>query len=178
MDVYFVTGNENKVREAEQILGMKLNHRAIELDELQEMDADKISEHKVRQAWSVIKAPLFVSDMSLHIDCLNGFPGPLVKWFWTTVSLEKICKIAGLLGNKGITAKNTLTYFDGKTVRHFYGTIRGTIPSEPRGNMGFGWDPVFVPEGKSKTYAEMTAEEKSDCSAYRSVLLQLKPYLK
>ena len=73
MDIYLITGNKNKLREAEQILKIKLKNVDLDLDEIQELDSDKIAEHKVKQAWELIKKPLFVSDQSLYIHCLNPF---------------------------------------------------------------------------------------------------------
>src|SRR3989338_8813147 len=104
MDITLITSNKDKLREAEQILGIKLKNVDLELDEIQELDAKKIAEHKVRQAFSSINKPVFVWDQSIYIDCLNGFPGPLIKWFWTQVGLKKICEIANYFSNHKIRA--------------------------------------------------------------------------
>jgi len=178
MDIHLITGNKNKLREAEQILGIKLKNIDLELDELQELDSDKIAEHKVKQAWELIKKPLFVWDQSLYIHCLNDFPGPLIKWFWEKVTLEKICRIANAFDDHRIYTKTTLVYYDGKEIKHFYGTVHGTIPPEPRGEHGFSWDPIFIPEGYDKTFAEMTAEEKNSISMHRIALEKLRDFLK
>ena len=62
MELYFVTGNKRKIREFEEILGIKLKHADIELDELQETDSEKVSEHKARQAFDKLKKPVIVND--------------------------------------------------------------------------------------------------------------------
>ena len=178
MDIYLITGNKNKLREAEQILKVKLKNVDLDLDEIQELDSDKIVEHKVKQAWTLIKKPLFVWDQSLYIHCLNDFPGPLIKWFWTKVTLEKICQIANFFDDHKIYTKTTLTYYDGKNMRHFYGVVHGTIPTQQRGTNGFAWDPIFIPEGYDKTFAEMTAEEKNAISMHKIALEKLRDYLK
>ena len=54
---YLVTGNANKIHEAELVLGRKVEHKNIDLAEIQEMDTNKIAEHKVKQAWEVVKQP-------------------------------------------------------------------------------------------------------------------------
>jgi XTP/dITP diphosphohydrolase len=176
MKFYLVTGNAGKLREAQQILG-DVKSINLDLDELQGMDTDKISEHKARQAWQKVKKPVVVWDQSLHIDCLNGFPGPLIKWFWTSVTLEKICKIADAFDDRGILAKVTLTYYDGKTMKHIYGEIFGVIADKPRGKNGFAWDSIFIPVGNSKTFAEMTPEEKNKISMNKIALTKLKKFL-
>lgn len=177
MDVYLITGNKNKLKEAGQILGIKLKNIELDLDEIQALDSDKISENKVRQAWDKIKKPLFVWDQSLYIHCLNGFPGPLVKWFWETVTLEKICKIAKLFDDNKIYTKTAITFYDGNEIRHFYGIVKGRIPSMPRGKNGFAWDPIFIPDGFDKTFAEMSAEEKNAVSMHRIALEKLRHFL-
>jgi len=178
MDIYLITGNKNKLREAEQILKIKLKNVDLDLDEIQELDSDKIAEHKVKQAWELIKKPLFVWDQSLYIHCLNDFPGPLIKWFWTKVTLEKISQIANFFDDHKIYTKTTLTYYNGKDTRHFYGMVYGTIPTQPRGTNGFAWDTIFIPEGYDKTFAEMTAEEKNAISMHKIALEKLRDYLK
>jgi|SRR3989344_3268414 len=177
MDIYLITGNKNKLREAEQILGVRLKNVDLDLDEIQELDPDKIAEHKAKQAWEQVKKPLFVWDQSLYIHCLNDFPGPLIKWFWATVTPEKICLIANFFEDYKIYTKTTLAYYNGKEIKHFHGVVQGTIPVQPRGTNGFSWDPIFIPEGHDKTFAEMTAEEKNGISMHKLALEKLRDYL-
>lgn len=177
MDIYFVTGNSDKLREAEQILGIEPKSIKLELDEIQELDSDIIAEHKARQAWEQIKKPLVIWDQSLYINCLNDFPGPLIKWFWETLGLEKICQIANLFDDHEISTKTTLTYYDGNNIKYFYGEVKGIIPTEPRGKHGFAWDPIFIPNGYNKTFAEMISEEKNAVSMHRIALEKLRDYL-
>jgi non-canonical purine NTP pyrophosphatase (RdgB/HAM1 family) len=124
-----------------------------------------------------VRKPLFVWDQSLYIHCLNDFPGPLVKWFWERVTLERICEIANCFRDYKISAKTTLTFYDGKEMRHFYGIVKGRIPGCPRGGNGFAWDPIFIPEGSDKTFADMTSEEKNAISMHRIALEQLREFL-
>jgi XTP/dITP diphosphohydrolase len=178
MDITLVTANPDKVREAEQILNMTLKKASIDLDEIQELDAEKIAHHKALQAWGKLKKPLFVMDQSIYIDCLNGFPGPLIKWFWSQVTLQKICEIAAHFKNNKIYTETILTLHDGKEIKHFTGRIDGTIPPEPRGDRGWGWDPIFIPEGFTQTYAEMDRAKVTDLRSHRIALEKLRDYLK
>lgn len=167
----------DKLREAEAILGMKLNHVDLDLDEIQHADAKKIAEHKVLQAWEHVTQPVMVWDQSIYISCLNGFPGPLIKWFWEQVGLEKICSIVHLFDDHAITTETILTYFDGETVHYFVSAINGTVPSEPRGTLGWGWDPIFIPNGHERTYGEMNSDEVLELRSHRAALKQLRDYL-
>lgn len=177
MEFVLITGNENKLREAEQILGFRPNNIDLDLDEIQELNSDKVAEHKAKQAWSLVKKPLVVSDQSLYISCLNGFPGPLIKWFWKQVSLEKICQIVHSFSDHNVYAQTTLTYYDGEKMRHFYGKVYGAIPPVPRGTNGFAWDTIFIPQGYDKTFAEMAPEEKNAISMHRIALEKLRDFL-
>ena len=56
--------------------------------------------------------------------------------------------------------------------------VQGTIPTQPRGTNGFACDPIFIPEGYNKTFAEMTAEEKNAISMHKIALEKLRDYLK
>lgn len=159
MNITLVTGNPSKVSEAERALGLQIHHIDLDLDEIQELNSDKIAEHKVMQAWEQVRQPVVTWDTSLYIDCLNGFPGPLIKWFYKQVGPEKICQIAKHLGDRGITAKSIVTFYDGQTLKHFYGETKGQIPDEPRGGGGFGWDAIFIAEGSDQTWAEMSPED-------------------
>jgi non-canonical purine NTP pyrophosphatase (RdgB/HAM1 family) len=177
MQVTFVTGNKNKLAEAEKILGIALDSFAVDLDEIQGLDPIKISEHKVMQAWDKLQKPLFVLDQSICIHCLNDFPGPLIKWFWEQVTLKKICDIANSFNDHVIRTETVITYFDGVEIKHFKGEISGTIPTEPRGEKGWGWDPIFIPEGQEKTYGEMDPKEILKFRSHKIALEKLRDFL-
>jgi non-canonical purine NTP pyrophosphatase (RdgB/HAM1 family) len=176
-NAYFITGNKGKLAEIERILGFPVKHIELDLDELQEMDERKIVEHKVRQAWEKIEKPVIVWDGSVYLSCLNGFPGPLIKWFWQTVSLEKVCKLAALMKDNKVKAKTTLAFFDGENIQYFEAEEWGTIPNSPRGEGGFGWDSIFVPDGSQKTFAEMESDNPLLHLFNNQVFTQLNHYL-
>lgn len=172
-----ITGNRHKLREAREILGSGVESRSIELDEIQGLDGDKIAEHKARAAFATLEKPLVIWDQSLYLRCLDGFPGPLVKWFWEQVGADRICSIARALGDRAISTRTTLTHYDGKSFRHCYGELAGTIPEQPRGSNGFAWDTIFIPDGHKRTFAEMTAPEKNAISMHRLALEELRAFL-
>lgn len=177
MNITFITGNQNKLREAEAILGIQLQHHDIDLDEIQSLDPLVISNHKVMQGWNEIKKPLFVLDQSIYINCLNGFPGPLIKWFWEKVTLQKICEIANYYNDKKVYTETIITYYDGKDIKHFTGRIDGTIASEPKGSKGWGWDPMFIPDGQTITYAEMEPAEILPLRSHKIALEKFKEFI-
>lgn len=178
-EIVFVTGNKAKVREAENILKIPLRVSNVDLDEIQDLGLEKIALHKLNQAYKKIKKPLIVDDVSLEIDEWNGFPGPLIKWMLKAGDGDAKVLLKMLKGvkNRAVTARLAIGYYDGKTSRVFYGTVRGKIADSIRGDNGFGWDPVFIPDGQTKTFAEMSTQEKSKLSHRRRGLDKLKEFL-
>src|SRR5262245_50066420 len=172
-----VSGNLDKVRVVEAVVGHPIDQVELDLDEIQELDQEKISEHKARQAWELVRRPLVVWDMAVYIECLNGFPGPLIKWFWQQVGLERICEIAHLLNNDRMRVVSYLTYVDESRLVHFTGEIRGTVAPVPRGTRGFGWDAIFIEDGYDKTSAELKEADPTYHLIRREVFRDLESYL-
>lgn len=149
----------------------------IDLPEIQEIDAHKIIRAKLEEALKHKKEAFMVEDTSLYFDALSGLPGPLIKWFMKTVGNEGLFKMAEAFGNYGAEAKTIIGYTDGSgDIQFFEGSVRGTIVV-PRGETNFGWDPIFQPEGKDKTFAELTAEEKNAFSMRKLAAEKLKAHL-
>jgi inosine/xanthosine triphosphate pyrophosphatase family protein len=96
----FLTGNKNKLAEAKEILPFDFDNKNIDLDEIQSIDGRKVIGHKLDEAYSKLKRPVFVDDSSLHIDSMNGFPGALYKFLDKAVGLEGICKQRSSLKEK------------------------------------------------------------------------------
>lgn len=175
--ITLVTGNRHKVQEAERILGRPVLAEKIDLPEIQALDVREILEAKAAEAWRRIGRPLIVEDVSLELDALGGFPGPLVKWMLEAVGAEGIARTALALGNPGVTARCVLLYKDADHQVFAEGVTPGRLVLPSRGEGGFGWDPVVEAEGLGKTFAEMTGEEKDlhghRGRAWRALLQQL-----
>ncbi len=180
MKIIFVTGNSGKAREAEKILNIPLVVKSIDLDEIQGMDLEKIILHKTNQAYNLVRKPVIVDDVSVEIDAWGGFPGPLIKWILKKENDSAKLLLRMLAGEKNRRAKARLAigFHDGKRAHVFYGEVNGRIAEEIRGENGFGWDPVFIPDGAEKTYAQMTTQEKNEISHRRKALDKLSDFLK
>lgn len=168
----FVTGNQNKLKEFESILGIKLNHTDLDLDEIQSVDVEEVAVHKAKQAYELLKEPVIVEDTGLYFEELNGLPGALVKFFIKKLTLDQICSL--VKENRKAAAITCIAYFDGKEAQVFKGEARGEIAKEPRGNTNFGWDPIFIPEGSNQTFAEISFEEKQYSSMRGKAINRLK----
>ena len=155
-----VTGNANKVLEAERIVGRSLRNVPLDLPEIQSLDLLEVLEAKAREAFSRLGEPVVVEETGLFLDAMNGFPGPLVKWMLEAVGPVGIARACHALGDRGAQARCALAFFDGRRLETAVGETRGELVTEPAGEHGFGWDPVFVPEHCELTYAQLTPEQK------------------
>jgi non-canonical purine NTP pyrophosphatase (RdgB/HAM1 family) len=169
----FVTSNPNKAREAAEIMGLELKSIALDLPELQDLDVAQVAAVKAAAARETLGAPdspILVEDSGFVIEAWNGLPGALTKWFLASVGNEGILKM--LSGEENRSARAVcavaIAFADGAT-RVFLGEVGGGIASEPRGSGGFGWDPIFVPEGYSQTYAELCSRKHEDSHRARAL---------
>lgn len=175
MKIYFITGNEGKLKEAKEIMP-EIEGLNIDLEEIQSLDAHEIIKHKLEEARKKHNGNFVVEDTSLYIECLNNLPGPFIKWFMKTLGNEGIYNLVKNFDNKKATAKCLIGLFHNDNIEYFESSITGTIVS-PRGENGFGWDKIFVLDGYNKTFAEMTDEEKNKISMRKIAFEKLKKHL-
>lgn len=167
--ITFITGNQKKAEYLERYLRFPIEHTKLDLDELQSLDLREIVEHKVRQAYEIVKKPVIVEDVSLEFTALGKLPWPFIRFFIEEMSMEQICS---LLDHKerSAMARCVFGYYDGERLEFFEGKLRGTIAKEPQWTGGFGFDPIFIPEWYNITRAELS--EVDDQKTY----LQMKPF--
>ena len=177
MPIAFATGNPHKVARIASILDQPVIQTEIDLPEVQAVDVREVIEAKTRAAYQSLGQPVLVEDTSLSFRAWNGLPGALIKWFLSTVGNDGLCRMLSPFEDRRATAETCLGYFDGRAFVVFSGKVEGTIVAQPRGERGFGWDPIFQPQGSEKTFAEMTSEESAPVDMRRLAALQLKAYL-
>jgi non-canonical purine NTP pyrophosphatase (RdgB/HAM1 family) len=173
-DLVFVTSNLGKLREAAEVLGVQLDHRALDIEEIQSLDLEAVVRHKAAAAQERIGRPVLVEDTSLELVGLGGFPGPLVRWLLSSVGPAGIARIAEGFGDRRAVVRCMACARNGSVEHLGLGVVEGTIATAPRGKRGFGWDSVFCPtDGGGRTYAEMEPEEKNSRSHRRLALVDL-----
>ncbi len=175
--VTFITGNQKKADFLSKHIGFEVKHVALELDEIQSLDLRKITEHKVRQAFEEIKSPILVEDVSFKFNTLGNLPGPFIRWFLEEMGNEKMCRLLDAYEDRSAEGKICFAYFDGMEVKFFEGSMSGTIADHPKGNYGFGWDPIFIPKGSNKTYGEMPEEEFRHFGIRHAIFPRIKEFL-
>lgn len=177
--IIFVTNTEGKVIEAQDILGdgFKVELKKLDLDEIQTVDGKEVIKKKAEEAYKLLGCPILVEDTSLYFNAWKGLPGALVRWFLDTVGCEGICKMMRAETNRTAYSESVIAYYDGKNLKIVSGKIEGLVPDKPRGDKGFGWDPVFVPSGSDKTFGELEMSEKNRISSRKIALEKLREYL-
>ncbi len=171
--VFFATGNIHKFNEACAILGSQgiaVGMLKLKGDEIQSDSLRDIAENSVIKAYEQSRLPIFVEDAGLFIDALGGFPGPYAAYVYKTIHNSGVLKL--MEGVKDRTAKfqSVIAFCDENHACEplcFHGEVKGEITLAERveqGKSGFGFDPIFQPQGSEKTFAEMTITAKNGFS--------------
>ena len=159
----FTSSNKNKYNEARNVLskfGVELKFFKSNLQEIQADTLEEVATYKAKDAFSRCLKPVIVEDDGLFIESLNGFPGPYSAFALKTIGNKGILQL--LSKERKATFQSVIAYCDKKEdVLLFKATVAGKISSNPRGKR-WGYDPIFVPEGQNKTYAQM--DEKNSVS--------------
>lgn len=175
-DVVYVTGNPEKAENFSKHIGIAIAHQPAELDEIQTLDAAELVEHKVRQAYAQLLRPVLVEDVTFSFEALGGLPGPFVKFFVHAGTdlesgVERMCRMLDGFDNRRAVATCTFGYYDGKRLELFEGSLAGTVADSPRGDGGFGFDRIFIPDSfEGKAAAQL--EEKE----YERYYTTIKPF--
>lgn len=174
MKLYFITGNKDKFEEVQRIIP-EIEQLEIDLPEIQELDSQEVTKQKLIAAQKHCNDAFIVEDTSFTLDGMNGLPGPLSKWFMKAIGNEGIVKLSKIFGTKA-HAKSIVGYSDeNKDMHYFEGVVNGEIV-EPVGEAtkGFGWDPIFKPNGHNKTFGQMNPGEKTNISMRKIAIEKLR----
>lgn len=107
---------------------------------------------------------ILVDDSGLFVSALQGFPGVYSSYVFRTVGCDGILRLLADAGDRGATFRACFGLLEDGVSRVFEGACSGRIAPKMRGEAGFGFDPIFVPEGEGRTFAEMTLAEKNALS--------------
>ncbi|MBI5699762.1 RdgB/HAM1 family non-canonical purine NTP pyrophosphatase [Candidatus Saganbacteria bacterium] len=182
MKLLVATTNKHKLKEIRHILGVKVEGRKLNVKE----NGKTFEENAIKKARAgarKFKQLTIADDSGLMVNCLDGLPGVKSARFATPPTPKNLCQ--KLLRVMRRCRANRRAMFvcvialarpDGR-VRTFKGIVRGKIIEEMRGRHGFGYDPVFVPNGSKKTFAQMSPAFKNRISHRARALKMLKSYL-
>ena len=169
--IFLATGNFHKFDEARRILAeydIAAGMLRVKNVEIQSDSLEEIAKASVVDAFNRCHLPVIVEGAGLFVDALKGFPGPYAAYVYKTISNPGMLKLMENVDDRKATFRSAIAYYDGQSEPVcFEGEATGRIAyDEVWGNLktGFGFDPIFLPSGSEKTFAEMTIEEKNGFS--------------
>ncbi len=174
--ICFATTNPHKFEEASVIArhyGIELEQCSIPKLEVQGEDLVEIVVKSATLIYLVTSMPVLVEDAGLFIKALNGFPGPYSNYVYKTIGIKGVLKLLENIKEREACFKSAaaLTYERGIIIGE--GKVCGYIVETPRGTGGFGFDPIFVPYSETRTFAEMSVEEKNKYSHRAKAISQV-----
>jgi XTP/dITP diphosphohydrolase len=176
-NIVFISGNEGKRKEVEEILGTEkycIINIDLDVPELQTISVEEVTKEKIKCAYELLKKNfsevvkkfakkgvrvdnlndviVICEDTGLYIDDMNKFPGALIKFYLGTVGINGIIKSNGNSKAKAQTVIGIIKY--GKIMKPIAGNRTGKIANKIEGTSGFGWDPVFIPNIEKTKYSK------------------------
>lgn len=177
MEILFITGNIKKAEEVAAITGLDIVAKKLDIPEIQSLNVEEVARTKAVTAYELTGQPVIVDDTGMSIAALGGLPGALVVWFLDILGPSGILKLLVGEKNRQASVSTCIGYADQTGVYVFTGIVEGQISESLKGENGFGYDPIFIPEGQAKTYAEMLAEEKNAISMRKIALNKFKEFM-
>lgn len=188
MKLVFATHNAGKLREVKELIGHKYEVIGLsELDDLEEIPENEPTLQgnalvKARTVWNKYGLACFSDDTGLEIDALNGAPGVYsARYAGSSKDPEQnMAKVLSELEEKEDRSAQFRTavalIIDGEE-HLFEGIVRGKIAREKSGQQGFGYDPIFIPEGYTESFAEMDNAKKNSMSHRGRAIAKLVEFL-
>jgi XTP/dITP diphosphohydrolase len=188
MTLVFASNNEHKIKEINSLLGdsfklLSLNDINIREDIPEEeplIEGNALS--KARYVFEYTGMDVFADDTGLEIFALNGLPGVHSARFAgenkdSSANIDKVLSMLGGTKDREARFRTVIALILDKKEYLFEGIVNGTIIQTRRGTEGFGYDPIFVPDGKTRTFAEMELTEKNTVSHRARAFEKLKQFL-
>ncbi|MCL5430454.1 MAG: RdgB/HAM1 family non-canonical purine NTP pyrophosphatase [Candidatus Marsarchaeota archaeon] len=167
--ITLVTHNKGKIAEANELakrfdIEFVMSETSKKL-EIQAENLSDVSEFAARNAFVVERGPLLIEDSGLFVKSLNGFPGVYSAQAFAQIGNAGILKLMEETKDRDAYFECALSFFDGKTMKTFVERVSGSIIFEEKGRYGFGYDPIFSPEGyNGKSFGEVQIAGKNGIS--------------
>jgi XTP/dITP diphosphohydrolase len=186
--LYLATQNKHKVEELRALLQDQFTVRDLSTlaitEEIPETGSTLLenSLQKARYIAEKFHVSCLADDSGLEVEALAGAPGVYSARYAGVpkndqANLELLLKNLSGLANRRARFVTILTYFNEGSYHSFEGEIQGQIVEAPRGNQGFGYDPIFQPENEYRTFAEMTLSDKNQIAHRARALVKFKNFL-
>lgn len=171
MKIVFATHNPHKAREIQEMLDGQ--HQIVSLADLQLHDdipepydtLEANAQGKALYVWQRFGLPVFADDTGLEVDALGGAPGVYSARYAgpdkdPLANMQLLLQQLHQVEDRSARFRTVIAYIDQGKTHYFEGKVEGRIAHTPRGDQGFGYDPVFEPEGLPQTFAQLSAQQK------------------
>lgn len=165
--IRFVTSNKGKFREAERILagvGRDVEMLSIEYPEIQGESLKEVVLFGLNWLCQKTEGDILIEDSGLFVESLGGFPGVFSSYVYKTLGLDGVLRVMKSQGSRNAHFESCVGFLSEGETRTFSGQCEGAISKQERGKKGFGYDPIFIPKGESRTFGEMDTDEKNRIS--------------
>jgi XTP/dITP diphosphohydrolase len=188
LKLVFATNNKNKIKEIKHLLNNSLELLSLDdiscLEDIPET-ADTIEGNAIQKAQYVYEKygyNCFADDTGLEIQALNGEPGVYSARYAgeqkdPEMNMNKVLEKLENVSNRNARFKTVIALIINGKIKCFEGVVDGQITKEKSGSEGFGYDPIFIPNGYDKTYSEMSLDVKNTMSHRAIATLKLIEYL-
>jgi len=188
MELIFASHNAHKAEEIRQLLPLTLKLYTLSdinyKDEIPETGStlEENARIKAQTIFNKVKRPVFADDTGLEVEALGGAPGVYSARFAgeegnAVANMKKLLKEMEGIENRKAKFRCCIVLIINNTEYVFNGIVRGTIALSPKGNNGFGYDPVFIPEGDIHTFAELPLCVKNTISHRTLAIKQMVNFL-
>ena len=164
-EVWFITGNKGKFSEAKakcSTLDIKLVQKDLGYPEIQGDTLEEVIQYGIKYLQNRCSQPFIIEDAGLFINALQGFPGVYSKYVFFTIGLKGILQLLDGVENRTATFRSVYAYVEPtQQPTLFIGECQGHLSPTMKGSGGFGYDPLFIPNTETRTFAEMSVEEKN-----------------
>ena len=189
MKLVFATNNKHKLQEVRDILGNRVE--VLSLNDINCHDdipetADTLQGNaliKARHIYEKYGLDCFADDTGLEVEALGGEPGVYSARYageecCSEANMQKLLHNLTGKDNRNAQFRTVIALIIKGEEKLFNGIVKGTISNEKMGNAGFGYDPIFIPEGFSESFAQMTSDMKNSISHRYRATEELSKYLK
>jgi XTP/dITP diphosphohydrolase len=157
------TQNQHKLAELRPLFsefGVQFETTSIDKLEVRSDDVEVVAREAAWHAFRQLDRAVVVDDTGLWIDSLDGFPRAYPAFVLETIGLQGILKLLEGEPVRTATFVTAVGFADENDIKTFVGRMEGTISINPKGSEGFGYDPIFIPTDDTRTYAQLSMDEK------------------
>jgi len=188
LELVFCTNNDHKIKEVSQIMGPQFSF--LKLKDVQFFDDipepfESLEENSLEKAQVVHNCSgknCFAEDTGLFVEAIDGEPGVYSARYAgeptnSEKNIEKVLEKLASKTNRNAYFKTIITLIINGEIKQFEGICKGTIAMQKQGTDGFGYDPIFIAEGYTKSFAEIAADEKNEISHRKKAFDKFSAYL-